>query len=54
MYYSEDYSGDVLKLLWEPLKENVSVGATIYYVPSQVLSRSHWNLYHCQTASLLG
>ena len=37
MYYSEDYSEDVLKLLWEPLKENVSEGATIYYVPSQLL-----------------
>ena len=37
MYYSEDYSEDVLKLLWKPLKENVSEGATIYYVPSQLL-----------------
>ena len=37
MYYSEDYSEDVLKLLWEPLKVKVSEGATIYYVPSQLL-----------------
>ena len=37
MFYEEDYAQDVLKLLWEPLKEHFSEGSTVYYVPSQLL-----------------
>ena len=54
MYYSEDYSGDVLKLLWEPLKENVSEGATIYYVPSQLLFQVPLESLPLPDGSLLG
>ena len=54
MYYSEDYSGDVLKLLWEPLKENVSEGATIYYVPSQLLFQISLESLPLPDGSLLG
>lgn len=54
MYYSEDYSGDVLKLLWEPLKENVSEGATIYYVPSQLLFQVSLESLPLPDGSLLG
>ena len=54
MYYSEDYSEDVLKLLWEPLKENVSAGATIYYVPSQLLFQISLGSLSLPDGSLLG
>lgn len=54
MYYSEDYSEDVLKLLWEPLKENVSEGATIYYVPSQLLFQVSLESLPLPDGSLLG
>ena len=54
MYYSEDYSEDVLKLLWEPLKENVSEGATIYYVPSQLLFQISLESLLLPDGSLLG
>lgn len=54
MYYSEDYSEGVLKLLWEPLKENVSEGATIYYVPSQLLFQISLESLPLPDGSLLG
>ena len=54
MYYSEDYSEDVLKLLWEPLKEKVSEGATIYYVPSQLLFQISLESLPISDGSLLG
>lgn len=54
MYYSEDYSENVLKLLWEPLKENVSEGATIYYVPSQLLFQISLESLLLPDGSLLG
>ena len=54
MYYSEDYSEDILKLLWEPLKENVSEGATIYYVPSQLLFQTSLESLSLLDGSVLG
>ena len=54
IYYSEDYSEDVLKLLWEPLKENVSEGATIYYVPSQLLFQISLESLPLPDGSVLG
>ena len=54
MYYSEDYSEDVLKLLWEPLKENVSEGSTIYYIPSQVLFQVSLESLPLADGTLLG
>lgn len=54
MYYSEDYSEDVLKLLWNPLKVSVSEGATIYYVPSQLLFQISLESLPMPDGSLLG
>lgn len=54
MYYSEDYSEDVLNLLWVPLKENVSEGTTIYYVPSQLLFQISLESLPLPDGSLLG
>lgn len=54
MYYSEDYSEDVQNLLWEQLKENVSEGATIYYVPSQLLFQISLESLPLADGTLLG
>lgn len=37
MFYDKDFFSDVIRLLWEPIKEYVKEGATIYYVPSQLI-----------------
>lgn len=54
MYYNEDYVQDVLSLLWEPLKGNVSEGTTIYYVPSQLLFQVSLESLPLADGSLLG
>lgn len=54
MYYSEDYSEGVLKLSWEPLKENIPEGATIYYVPSQLLFQISLESLSLPDGSVLG
>ena len=37
MFYDKDFAADVINLLWNPLKEHIAEGATVYYVPSQKL-----------------
>lgn len=37
MFYDKDFVADVIKLLWSPLEEHITKGATIYYIPSQML-----------------
>ena len=37
MFYDQDFSSDIIQILWEPIKEHVKEGSTIYYVPSQLL-----------------
>ena len=54
MFYDKDYAQDVLQLLWKPLKENVSEGATIYYVPSQLLFQVSLESLPLPDGSLLG
>ncbi len=54
MYYSDEYSEDVLRLVWEPLKEEVQEGATVYYVPSQLLFQVLLESLPMQDGSLLG
>lgn len=34
MYYDKDYAPEVLKLLWEPLKNHITEGATVYHTLS--------------------
>lgn len=36
-FYSGQYAERLLTLLWEPLKEHIEEGATVYYVPTQML-----------------
>lgn len=54
MYYDNDYAPDVLKLLWEPLKEHIAEGATVYYVPSQLLFQVSLESLPLADGSLLG
>lgn len=54
MYYDMDYAPEVLKLLWEPLKEHIAEGATVYYVPSQLLFQVSLESLPLTDGSLLG
>ncbi len=54
MFYDTDYAEDVLKLLWQPLKENIPEGTTIYYVPSQLLFQVSLESLPLNDGSLLG
>ena len=54
MYYDKDYAPEVLKLLWEPLKEHIAEGATVYYVPSQLLFQVSLESLPLADGSLLG
>lgn len=54
MYYGQDYAPEVLKLLWEPLKEYVPEGSTVYYVPSQLLFQVSLESLPLADGSLLG
>lgn len=54
MYYDADYASDVLRLLWEPLKEEMTEGTTVYYVPSQLLFQVSLESLPLADGSLLG
>lgn len=54
MFYNQDYAPDVLKLLWEPLKGNIAEGATVYYVPSQLLFQVSLESLPLADGTLLG
>lgn len=54
MYYRTTYAPDVLQILWQPLEKHVSPGATIYYVPSQLLFQICLESIPLDDGSLLG
>lgn len=54
MYYNQDYAPEVLKLLWEPLRANIAEGATVYYVPSQLLFQVSLESLPLADGTLLG
>ena len=54
MYYYEENSKVLLKLLWEPLKEHIAKGATVYYVPSQILFQVSLESLALSDGTLLG
>ncbi len=54
LYYDKDFSAEVLKLLWDPFKEYVKEGATIYYVPSQLLFQISLESLSLPDGTLLG
>ena len=54
MYYHQDYALDVLRLIWEPLKEHIAEGTTVYYVPSQLLFQVSLESLPLADGTLLG
>ena len=54
MFYDKDFTTDVIRLLWNPLKEHITDGATIYYVPSQMLFQVCLESLPLEDGSLLG
>lgn len=54
MYYDTGHAPDVLQLLWAPLKDNIAEGATVYYVPSQLLFELALESLPLADGSLLG
>ena len=53
-YYEEPYASEIYHLLWEPFKEYINEGATVYYVPSQFLFQIALESIPLQDGTLLG
>ena len=54
MFYDKDFAAEVIKLLWNPLKEHISEGSTVYYVPSQMLFQVCLESLPLEDGTLLG
>lgn len=54
MFYDKDFAAEVIKLLWSPLKEHISEGSTVYYVPSQMLFQVCLESLPLEDGTLLG
>lgn len=54
MYYSQSYGKELFHLLWEPFKNDVKEGATVYYVPSQLLFQIALESLPMEDGTLLG
>ena len=54
MYYTDRYGKELYRLLWEPFKNAVKDGATVYYVPSQLLFQIALESLPMEDGSLLG
>lgn len=53
-YYESPYSETMYQLLWMPFKDNVTEGATVYYVPSQLLFQIALESLPMEDGTLLG
>ena len=54
MFYDTDFSSAVIELLWDPIKEYITEGATVYYVPSQMLFQICLESLPLEDGTLLG
>jgi len=54
MYYTDKYGKELYRLLWEPFKNAVKDGATVYYVPSQLLFQIALESLPMEDGTLLG
>ena len=54
MYYDKDFAAEVIELLWNPLKEHILEGSTVYYVPSQMLFQVCLESLLLEDGTLLG
>ena len=53
-YYESPYAESLYQLLWMPFKEKVTEGATVYYVPSQLLFQIALESLPMEDGTLLG
>ena len=53
-YYESPYSETMYKFLWMPFKDKVAEGATVYYVPSQLLFQIALESLPMEDGTLLG
>lgn len=53
-YYESPYAEIIYRLLWMPFKDKVAEGATVYYVPSQLLFRIALESLPMEDGTLLG
>ncbi|UKK47306.1 CHAT domain-containing protein [Prevotella sp. E9-3] len=53
-YYESPYAESLYQLLWMPFKDKVTVGATVYYVPSQLLFQFALESLPMEDGTLLG
>lgn len=53
-FYSGEYAGRMLNLLWGPLSSHIEEGATVYYVPTQMLFQIAPESLPAGDGSLLG
>ena len=54
MFYDKDFAAEIIKLLWNPLKEHILEGSTVYYVPSQMLFQVCLESLPLEDGTLLG
>ena len=54
MFYDKDFAAEIVKLLWNPLKEHIIEGSTVYYVPSQMLFQVCLESLPLEDGTLLG
>ena len=54
MYYTEPYAKKMYQLLWKPFEDFVVEGATIYYVPTQLLFQIALESLPMEDGTLLG
>lgn len=54
MFYDKGFAAEVIKLLWNPLKEHIVEGSTVYYVPSQMLFQVCLESLPLEDGTLLG
>ncbi len=54
MFYDKDFAADVIRLLWNPIKEHIAEGSTVYYVPSQMLFQVCLESLPLEDGTLLG
>lgn len=54
MFYEDPVAEEMVRLLWEPFQEHVEEGATVYYVPSQLLYRIAIESLPLEDGTLLG
>ena len=53
-YYESPYAGTMYQFLWMPFKDKVAEGATVYYVPSQLLFQIALESLPMEDGTLLG